>query len=204
VRSRLDWKHGRFGANAETTGIHRGLRAWQRLAGDSFTYWRFDYSSSEVHPVYDEGAGTGKAWYAAWEIPALHVNHGEAGNLEPRDAGLYVMDSLVVTCEFQQLAKAGLTKVDLKHGSYQRDRITYDNVVFAVKRVDIEGQIRRRDIIVTISATQIMNDELVNDPTFRDYLVDSSFDNPYTQGTFAGALRSAPEGPAHGDVYHDG
>ncbi|WP_156178996.1 hypothetical protein [Saccharothrix sp. ST-888] len=153
--------------------------------------------------MYDEGAGAGKAFYGAWQVPALHVDHNEAANLEPRDSGLYIMDSLTVLCEFDQLTRVGLTEVDLKHGVFQRDRITYDNIVFGVKHVDIRGQIRRRDIIVTISAEQIMNDELVNDPIFRDYLVDPSFDNEYTQSTFAGPLASAPKGLPHGAIYHD-
>lgn len=203
MRGRIGWKRGRWNVNTQTTMIHRGLRAWQRNAGDSFTYWRFDYDSSQMHPVYDEGAGTGKAFYGAWQVPALHVDHSEAANLEPRDSGLYIMDTLTVTCEFDQLAKAGLTEVDLKHGVFQRDRITYDNIVFGVKHVDIHGQMRRRDIIVTISAAQIMNDELVNDPIFRDYLVDPSFDNEYTQATFADALKSAPKELPHGQIYHD-
>jgi hypothetical protein len=204
MRSRLDWKRGRWNVNSETTFIHRGLRAWQRGWGDSFTYWRFDENATQVHPVYDEGTGAaGKQFYGAWQVPALHVGHNEATDMEPRDSGLYVTDSLVVTCEFDQLMKVGMTEVDLKHGAYQRDRMTYDGIVFGVKHVDIEGQIRRRDIIVSISGTQIMNDELVNDPMFRDYLVDINFNNSFTDQTFSVPLSTAPEGLPHGSIYHD-
>jgi hypothetical protein len=203
MRSRLDWKRGRWNVNAETTFIHRGLRGWQRGWGDSFTYWRFDESASEMHPVYDEGAGSGKSFYGAWQVPALHVSHNEATDMEPRDSGLYVTDSLVCVCEFDQIMKVGLTEVDLKHGMFQRDRITYDGIVFGVRHVDVAGQMRRRDIIVTISATQIMNDELVNDPMFRDYLVDISFNNARTNETFSAPLGTTPEGLPHGTIYHD-
>jgi hypothetical protein len=72
-----------------------------------------------------------------------------------------------------------------------------------VRHVDVAGQMRRRDIIVTISAAQIMNDELVNDPMFRDYLVDISFNNAQTNETFSVPLSTTPEGLPHGTIYHD-
>ncbi|MFD9815134.1 hypothetical protein [Streptomyces sp. NPDC059080] len=174
MRGRLDWKRGRWNINTETTLLHRGLRGWQRSTGDSVTYFRWQYGESEMHPVYDEATGIGKRYYGRWQLPALHVNHSEAANTEPRDSGLYIVDSLHVTCEVDQLAKAGLTDINIKHGAYQRDRIAYDNLLFAVKQVDIRGQIRRRDIIVTIDAQQIRDDELVNDPDFAPYLRDFS------------------------------
>lgn len=165
--------------NTETTLIHRGLRGWQREIGDSFTYFRFQYDDSEIHPVYDEGVGAGKRFYGRWQMPALHVVHSKAAN-EERDSGLYISDSLHVICEFDQLTKLGFTELDLKHGAYQRDRIAYNNLLFAVKQITVQGQIRRRDIIVGIDAQQLKGDELVNDPQFVNYLKDP-YQNPYTQ-----------------------
>lgn len=181
--SRLDWKRGRFGINAETTLIHRGLRGWQRQIGDVFTYFRFEYAESEMHDVYDEGTGAGKQFYGRWQVPAIHVVHNEATNTEPRDSGLYVTDSLHVICEFDQIDKVGLTEVAIKHACFQRDRIAYDNILFAVKHVDIQGQIRRRDLIVSIDAEQLKDDELVNDPMFSQYLKDPCR-NPDTRMLF--------------------
>lgn len=178
--SRLDWKRGRWNINTETTLIHRGLRGWQRETGDSFSYFRFQYDDSEIHPVYDEGVGVGKRFYGRWEMPALHVIHTKAANEEPRDSGLYITDNLHVICEFDQLTKLGFTEMDLKHGAYQRDRIAYNNLLFAVKQVTVQGQIRRRDIIVGIDAEQLKNDELVNDPQFASYLRDP-YQNPDRQ-----------------------
>ncbi|WNI17627.1 hypothetical protein [Actinacidiphila sp. ITFR-21] len=174
MRGRLDWKKGRWNVNTETSLIHRGLRGWQRTTGDSITYFRWQYGDSEIHPVYDEATGSGKRFYGLWQLPALHVDHSETGNTEPRDSGLYIVDSLHVTAEFDQLAKTGLTDINIRHGAYQRDRIAYDNILFSVKHVDIRGQIRRRDIIVSIDAEQIRDDELVNDPQFSPYLRDFS------------------------------
>ncbi|MEU1816094.1 hypothetical protein ABZ543_12985 [Streptomyces roseifaciens] len=181
--SRLDWKRGRFNINTETTLIHRGLRGWQRGTGDSFTYFRFEYDQSEMHDVYDEAVGRGKEFYGRWQVPALHVVHNEATNTDPRDTGLYITDSLHVICEFDQIYKVGLTEADIKHACFQRDRIAYDKILFAVKHVEIQGQIRRRDIIVSIDGEQIKDDELVNDPLFADYLHDPCR-NPSTHALF--------------------
>ncbi|MFE5853205.1 hypothetical protein ACFQ61_08285 [Streptomyces sp. NPDC056500] len=194
MRGRLDWKRGRWNANAETTLIHRGLRGWQRANGDSITYFRWQYGESEMHPVYDEASGVGRRFYGRWLLPALHVNHTESANSEPRGSGLYIVDSLRVTCGFDQLAKIGLSDVAIRHGAYQRDRIAYDNLLFAVRRVDIRGQIRRRDIIVTFDAQQIRDDELVNDPVFASYLRDFSLNPPGPRSTAAVASEEGDDG----------
>jgi len=170
--SRLDWKTGRFNANAETTLIHRGLRGWQRAVGDSVIWWRFDYEESHIHDTYDEGSGVGRVFYGPWDIPAIHCTRMQGANTEPRDSGLYQVDSLHVVAEFRQLQKCGLTVMDLETGNYQRDRVAYDNKLFGIQECRVLGQIRRRDIIVSITAAQIKNDELVDDPQFSQYLVD--------------------------------
>lgn len=170
VWSRLDWKRGRFNINAETTMIHRALRGFQRQVGDNMTYWRFDYNASEMHDVYDEATGPGRVYYGPWQVPVIHVDHGEAADTTPRDSGLYIRDTLSIVADFAQIEKTGLTDADIKHGAYQRDRVAYNNSLFAVTHMDILGQIRRRDIIVSLTCEQLRDDELVDDPQFEPYV----------------------------------
>lgn len=197
--SRADWKRGRFGINAETTAIHRALRGWQARTGDSVTYFRFQRAESEMHDVYDEATGAGRVFYGRWQVPALHVTHVEAGNTDPRDSGLYVTDTLRVVLEFDQLAKFGLTAIDIRHGSYQRDRIAYDGLLYGVQQVTVLGQMRRRDVIVSIDAVQIHNDELVNDPAFIAYQQDPSA-NPLPPELLAQTVNPPPQ-EGGGDDY---
>ncbi|MFE2539043.1 hypothetical protein [Actinacidiphila glaucinigra] len=199
MRSRLDWKRGRFGVNAETTLIHRALRAWQARTGDVVTYFRFQYADSDVHEVYDEATGAGKVFYGRWQLPALHVTHLESASDEPRDSGLYVTDTLRVVASYDQLVKFGLSDMDIRHGSFQRDRIAYDNALYAVQRLAVVGQIRRRDVIVVIEAQQLHNDELVNDPQFEQYRVDPT-QNAVTPELMAQSV-SPPEEEAGDDLY---
>lgn len=191
--SRLDWKLGRFNINTETTLINRGLRGWQRQIGDSVIWWRFDYSESRQHPIYDEGTGVGRVFYGPWTVPTIHCEHIEGGNTEPRDEGLYQVDQLHVIAEFHQIERTGMTFMDLQTGNYQRDRLAYDNKLFAIQECLVLGQIRRRDIIVSITAIQLKNDELVDDPQFSQYLIDPTQhfnqttlygENHYGEGSF--------------------
>lgn len=191
--SRLDWKNGRFNINTETTLIHRGLRGWQRQIGDSVIWWRFDYAQSQMDPIYDEGTSVGRVFYGPWTIPTIHCEHIEGTNTEPRDEGLYQVDELHVIAEFRQIQEVGLTFMDLRTGNYQRDRLAYDNKLFQIQECLVLGQIRRRDIIVSITATQIKNDELVDDPQFSAYLIDPTQhfnpttlygENEYGQGSY--------------------
>lgn len=196
--SRLDWKRGRFGVNTETTLIHRALRGWQNRTGDSVTYFRFQFAESEMHDVYDEATGSGRVFYGKWQLPALRVTHVDSANEDPHDSGLYITDTLRVVLEFDQLQKFGLTEMDIKHGSFQRDRIAYDNLLYAVQRVNVLGQIRRRDVIVVIEAQQIRNDELVNDPQFEAYLKDN-YQNAVPPELMARSVNPPEEGGA--DAY---
>lgn len=191
--SRLDWKNGRYNINTETTLIHRALRGWQHEIGDSVIWWRFAYASSQIDEIYDEATGIGRVFYGPWTVPTIHCEHIEGGNTEPRDSGLYQVDQLHVTAEFRQLQRTGLSLMDLQTGGYQRDRLAYDNKLFGISSCLVLGQIRRRDIIVSITAVQIKNDELVDDPQFAQYLVDPTQhfnattlfgENDYGQGEY--------------------
>lgn len=199
MQGRADWKRGRFNINAETTFIHRALRGWQARTGDVLTYYRFQYAESEIHDVYDEATGAGRVFYGRWQLPALHVTHVESANDEPRDSGLYVTDTLRAVLEFDQLTKFGLTSMDLRHGSFQRDRVAYDGLLYGVEQVSILGQVRRRDVIVVIEARQIHNDELVNDPAFTAYQDDPSA-NPLPAETVALTAIPHEEGGGN-DLY---
>lgn len=168
--SRADWKRGRWNVNTETTLLHRGLRAWQRGSGDSVVYWRLE--QSVVHDVYDEATGSGKGYYGPWTLPVLHATHVESATEQPHDGGMYVVDRLDVVAEWDQLARVGMTRTDLEHGRYQRDRLAYDNLLWRIDQARVLGQVRRRDTVVALSCTRLMPDELVNDPIFANYLSD--------------------------------
>lgn len=172
---RLDWKRGRWTSEVETQKIAEGLRGWQPAWGDQIVYFRWDYSRSTRHPVYDEAIDGGRVFHGPIEVPVLSAVHAEAAD-QQGEGGFYTTDSLQINASFRQLARTGLTRTDLRTGSYQRDRIAYDGMLFRALEMRILGQIQRHDVTIVINAVQLKSDEIPNDPEFAAYAV-----NPMAQ-----------------------
>jgi hypothetical protein len=169
---RVDFKRGRFSVGAETRSIEKGLRGYQSVAGDVVEYWRFHKELSSTDPVYDEATGLGKIFHGPFTLPVLHVVHLQGDDLAGETQGFYTNDTLRASAGFRQLARTGLTRLDIRTNAYLRDRIVYDEKVFRITRMTALGQIRRADLIVAIEATQVKADELVDDKQFAPWAVD--------------------------------
>lgn len=165
---RLDFESGRFTADYETNDIQEALRGWSSEFGDHVLYYRYWGEHSQVHDIWSEATGVGRIWHPPDEIEALHVTHAE-GASQDRNQGLYYNDTLYMTASFEQLKRLGMTELDLQHGSYLRDRIVYDFRVFKVTRIQVMGQIQRRDVIVSIEGQQVKPDEMLNDTGFEHF-----------------------------------
>lgn len=175
--ARIGWKGGRFSVDYETAEIYKGLRDWQRWTGDTFNYFRFYYDQSSVSPVYKEATGpNGKVYFGPNLIPALHVIHVEGDNQNGTE-GFYYNDELHCTISFDQVNRMGIRKEDLTTAThnYLKDRVEYRGKIYRVTNVQILGQIQRKPIIVTIDATQLKPEELVNDIQFAQYAQDAVF-----------------------------
>lgn len=162
---RLDRKRGRFNIDFETNEIMAGLRGAQAVGGDYIDYYRFDSEDSAKDDIYDEGTGAGRTYVGPVDLPVWHVMHMEGGQ-DVEEAGLYYRDSLHVTILFDTFQKVGLTQADLVHQHYLRDRIVYNDKVFAVTKMDVMGQIQQRDVVISVDAEQVRSDELVGDKQF--------------------------------------
>lgn len=165
---RLDFESGRFTTDFETNEIHRALKGWQSEFGDSVLWWRFWMEQSEEDDIWDEAAGLGRVWHPPAEVKALHVTHVEGGN-QDRTQGQYYNDNFYMTCSWEQLQRAGFTEFDLQYHSYLSDRIIYDYRVFRVTRIQVMGQIQRRDTVVSVEGTQVKPDEMLNDSQFAKF-----------------------------------
>lgn len=167
--SRADWKRGRFSPTEEGSRIDEGLRAWQRHVGDVVAWWRFSGSRSVVHDIYDEGDAGGLAYDGPWQVPVLHATHVEEGD-ERNDRGFYTTDTLEISAVFRQISRVGLTQADIHNDRYLRDRIGYDGRLFRIEQMSILGQIRRQDVIVSITGVEVKPAEITADSVFRQYI----------------------------------
>jgi hypothetical protein len=166
---RLDFGAGRFSADYETNDIAESLRGWQTEFGDQILYYRFWMEESTQSNIWGEAGGSrGRIWHPPDTVEVLHATHVE-GSMENRDQGAYYNDDLYVTASFDQLRRLGMTEMDLQHQSYLRDRIVYDFRVFRVTRIQVMGQIQRRDVVVSIEGAQVKPDEMLNDPGFEHF-----------------------------------
>lgn len=172
--SRLDYKRGRWNPDSETDQIFQALRGWQSIDGDWVNYFRFDEAHSEIHPVYDEPTGQGLRWLPPVRVEALHVEHVEGAN-ENSDRGFYYNDDLSVVVPFDLFVQAGMSMADINTGNYLKDRVAYDHKVFRITSIAIRGQMQQRDIIVSISGTQLKPDELIWDAQFKDWAPGGSY-----------------------------
>lgn len=166
--SRLDWKRGRFSMDLETNEIEGALRGRQDQTGDEVHYYRFLEADSEMDDLYDEGSGAGRVFAGPIPVPVMHATH-EEGPAEQRREGFYYNDNLHVTAGYVMLRRIGLTDMDINTQSYLKDRIVYDGRVFRVLKIEVLGQIQRRDVIVSLDATQMRADEFTGDPQFDSF-----------------------------------
>lgn len=167
--SRLSWKNSRrWNSTAETSRIFKNIRGWRDNWGDWLLYYRFDRSQSEMDDIYDEGIGVGRFYQEPLQLDTMHTTHIEGRN-QNGQFGFYFNDELTATLSYETFILTGMTDADVSTSQYLNDRILYDNKIFRVTQIAIEGQIQRRDIIVQITATQVKPDELTNDPQFKKW-----------------------------------
>jgi hypothetical protein len=164
--ARLDRKEGRFDVQYEYGQIDAALAGYQSVYGQELAWYRFSHELSQTHDIYDEGAGVGRVFHPPVTVPVLAAVR-EEGQASQETGGLYWTDAIHLTASFAQITKTGLTRMDVKHGTYLRDRIAYDGRIFRVTRISVLGQIISRDIVVGIDAVQLKASDLTDDAQFE-------------------------------------
>jgi hypothetical protein len=168
LMSKLDWKHGRWGPDAETDLIFKAMRGWADRSGDWIDYYRFSSQYTSVDPVYDEASGEGRIYSPRVRIKTLH-NTLIFGENQNTDMGFYFNDSLETIIAFDQFANVVMSYPDILASDFTKDRIYYNQKVFRVLSVNPRGKIQQRPTIIHISSTQLKPDELVDDQIFAQW-----------------------------------
>ena len=153
--ARIDWHKGKFNADSETQREFAGMEGWANSYGDWINYWHLNQAATTYDDVYDDMR----------RVPVLHATHVRGANTW-NDKGFYTTDNLSAILSFQQYEQCGLVMADIDTNNYEFDRIVYDEKVFRIQEIAIRGKIVNRPIIITINATQLKPDELVEDQVF--------------------------------------
>ena len=166
--ARLDHHAGKFSADEETRRIFDGMEGWQSRYGDWINYLRLDKDATTYDDVYNEVTDSGRIYKPMRRVPAMHVTHVRGAN-EWNDKGFYVTDDLSAIISFEQFTQCGLIMADIDTNNYAFDRIVYDEKAFRIKEIAIRGKIQTRAIVITINATQLKPDEMIEDEAMSNF-----------------------------------
>ena len=154
-----------FDLRFEQDSIDTGLAQQQQETGTTVPWFFFDVKNSHPDPVYGEG---GRAFTGPHPIPVYSVTRTEGGRNDLEGEGQYPVDSLTMWITYDQARKNGLLPVVDETHEHLRDRFVFDNEVWAPSNIVARnwlGDKGHRSMIV-VAATQVMPDEMVDDPDF--------------------------------------
>lgn len=144
---------------------NRQVTKFQRKAGTTVAWWEFDKENTTRDPVYDEGGQ--RMWHAPKQIPVYSVIRAEGVEV-PSAEGQYTVDTIHLSGLLDQFRRHGLTE-PYNAQRHINDRIIYDNFVWEIRRYQIMGRLQDYETTVSIDATKVSPEELINDPQFTAY-----------------------------------
>lgn len=159
-----------FDPRYEQESIDKGIAAQQFETGVTVQWWMWDAQDSRISNIYDEDTSAGgREWRGPVPVEVLQATRTE-GSLEDAGEGAYAVDSATLVIGYKQAAKVGL--LPDKTREHLKDRFVWDGEVWSpsslVARNLLGGTNNRRSVIM-VAATQVRDDEMVNDPQFQRY-----------------------------------
>lgn len=157
-----------FSPKFEVNSIHHGIeRDLQQFSGTRIQWYLFDPATTTSDDIYDWGYGTG------WNPNPIEVDVVDAirveGPEQVYEQGLYTRDRLTVVVSWRELERRDLQELATNVEPHLKDRFVYDNWVFTPLDIQVAGQVREWNTIVSINAVEVRPDELVNDPLFHPW-----------------------------------
>lgn len=161
---------GRFTTGYETESIAEGItNDLQQPVGQHVLWWFYSPDITEVDPVYDVGAYTGgRLWEDPFVLPVVLASI-QQGPAYQNERGYYTMDQLTLLVNAEQMYSRIPTMAKTPD-IHLRDRIEYRGGVFTPDMVFPKGHIHEHLVVVRIDATEVKQDELVNDPQFSHFV----------------------------------
>lgn len=171
------YQGGRFSPDYESNSISSGINEdLQRFSGTYAEWWIYDPTTTEIDPLYDVGSsdGGGRRWIGPHNLPIIRAVINQ-GSVPTSERGFYNGDTLHLTINLDDIERVYPGVVgnpDLQN----RGRIVWLGEVFRPVRVQQSAVVANRFHLAVVECTQILNDELINDPQFQQYA--GPFDAP--------------------------
>jgi hypothetical protein len=159
-----------FEANAISSGIDMDLK---KPVGTSALWYYYDDTNSVVDPIYDVGAHTpyspakGRVWHGPYTIPLIKAVISQ-GSTKISQAGFYNADTLHLTINSKDIEKI-IPGVMTNPDDQNRSRVVWKNEVFRPFNVQQRGIISEGFVLLTVECSQVMPEEMVNDPQFLTF-----------------------------------
>lgn len=160
-----------FSTDFEQESIDSGISAQQRETGVQVQWYFFDRQNSRIDTLYDEDDSTaGRSWKGPYPIPVLQATRTE-GSLEDAGEGGYVVDSVTLVLGYRQAVDAGLSPAPDRTRNHLKDRFVWDGKVWAPSSIVARNLLGGRGTraVIMVMATEVRDDEMVNDPQFQRY-----------------------------------
>lgn len=159
-----------FDTEYEQDSINTGITRQQEETGVTVDWWFWDPRDSRVSNIYDEDVpGASRHWRGPYPMPVYQASRTE-GTLEDTGDGAYVVDNVTLVIGYGQAYRHGLRPV-VDRAQHLKDRFVWDGLVWSpssiVARNLLGGRGTRATVLV--QATQVRDDELVNDTQFQQY-----------------------------------
>lgn len=169
---------GRFDLGYEKLAIYEGLHEelvetvgvevnWFRWR-DDYLEANFDTITDDIYDVSSSVPGEGRRWMLPFKLPAFMARIVRGGNMM-NDRGFYVVDSLTLSVSAGDMQKFLPDILRNEPNQFIKDRILYRGQVFTPTRILPQGHVGYDWTVVSIEASEVNAEELVNDPQFQQY-----------------------------------
>lgn len=153
-----------FEVEGELNRIDHGLKGEGKEWGTEVRWRRFDPASPE-HPVYD--VGSPRRWGPPIDVPVLWALRSEGKNTF-RSEGLQTQDRLQFALSKSVIRdRLGWEQLLTREGqeAFLRDRIEYEDRLFTIDDMQVQGQLEDRDVVVGVVCREIKpGEEWIDEP----------------------------------------
>lgn len=171
--SRAGQPGGRFDARYEAHSVSAGARDdLEQPFGQNVEWWAYDVAAQQVDSVYDVGvpAVGGRVWKGPYRLPVISAHQIQGKTPQQNHEGFFNADRLRLVVRVDTARQVGLKHIADHPDQLLADRVQWRGQVYKPEGVQPRGIVGHdRYLIVSIDATQIRPDELINDPSFPSY-----------------------------------
>lgn len=175
---------GRFDSRYEVSSMYEGMAdELYDPAGVVLVWFVFDPDRTVVDPIYDVGDQPtgGRRWTGPYRVPVLGVRMFQ-GETAQNKRGFYTSDTLHAVINAGQIEKV-LRDIHSNTDIHLKDRFLYRGELWEPTRIWCRGVVKTDYTVVSLDASQVKSEQVVNDFQFLAYADPGTLDENAFHGT---------------------